>query len=141
MISHANLLSNARTLVQAWRFTRDDVLLHALPIFHTHGLFVACNVTLLAGGSLLLLASFDVDEVIRHLPNATAMMGVPTYYVRLLARSDFSAEATRNIRLFISGSAPLLPATPVQFLQRSEERRVGKECRSRWSPYHSKKQL
>jgi malonyl-CoA/methylmalonyl-CoA synthetase len=122
MISHANLLSNARTLVQAWRFTRDDVLLHALPIFHTHGLFVACNVTLLAGGSLLLLASFDVDEVIRHLPNATAMMGVPTYYVRLLARSDFSAEATRNIRLFISGSAPLLPATHVQFLQRTGHR-------------------
>ena len=92
MMSHANLLSNARVLVKAWQFTSDDVLLHALPIFHTHGLFVACNVTLLAGGSMLFLAKFEPGEVIRQLPNATAMMGVPTYYGRLLSRDDFTLQ-------------------------------------------------
>jgi len=122
MMSHANLLSNARVLVKAWQFTSDDVLLHALPIFHTHGLFVACNVTLLAGGSMLFLEKFDAREVIRQLPNATAMMGVPTYYGRLLSRDDFTAAVTKNIRLFISGSAPLLAETHAQFERRTGHR-------------------
>ena len=122
MLSHANLLSNAQVLVKAWQFTSDDVLLHALPIFHTHGLFVACNVTLLAGGSMLFLPKFDPSEVIRQLPNTTTMMGVPTYYGRLLSRDDFTAAVTKYIRLFISGSAPLLAETHVQFERRTGHR-------------------
>ncbi len=88
MLSHANLLDNARTLVEAWRFTADDVLLHALPIFHTHGLFVACNTVMVSGGSMIFLPKFDADAIIAGLPQATSMMGVPTFYTRLLARED-----------------------------------------------------
>jgi malonyl-CoA/methylmalonyl-CoA synthetase len=111
MLTHENLASNARTLVDLWRFTREDVLLHALPIFHTHGLFTAATTTLFAGGSLLFLSRFDPDEVMRALPRATSMMGVPTYYVRLLQHPGLTREATRHVRLFTSGSAPLLPET------------------------------
>ncbi len=107
MLTHANLASNAETLREAWRFTAADRLLHALPIFHTHGLFVATNVTLLAGGSMLFLPAFDLDEILRLLPDSTAMMGVPTFYTRLLARPDFTRELVAHIRLFVSGSAPL----------------------------------
>ena len=111
MLSHDNLLSNALTLVDYWRFTSADVLLHALPIFHTHGLFVATNVVLAAGASMLFLPKFDADEVMRLLPKATAMMGVPTFYVRLLQHEGLTREATAHMRLFISGSAPLLADT------------------------------
>jgi malonyl-CoA/methylmalonyl-CoA synthetase len=111
MLTHENLASNARTLVDLWRFTREDVLLHALPIFHTHGLFTAATTTLFAGGSLLFLSRFDPDEVMAALPRATSMMGVPTYYVRLLQHPGLTREATRHVRLFTSGSAPLLPET------------------------------
>jgi malonyl-CoA/methylmalonyl-CoA synthetase len=111
MLSHENLASNARTLVALWRFTKDDRLIHALPIFHTHGLFVATNVTLLAGSSLLFLPRFDADEVFRLMPRATALMGVPTFYVRLVEDKRLTAEATAHMRLFISGSAPLLAET------------------------------
>jgi malonyl-CoA/methylmalonyl-CoA synthetase len=111
MLSHENLASNARTLRDLWRFTADDVLLHALPIFHTHGLFVATNVTLLSGGSMLFLPKFDPDAVFRVLPRATAMMGVPTFYVRLLQDARLTREATAHMRLFVSGSAPLLAET------------------------------
>ncbi len=111
MLTHENLASNARALVDLWRFTRDDVLLHALPIFHTHGIFTAATTTLFAGGSLLFLPRFDPDEVMRALPRATSMMGVPTYYVRLLQHPGLTREATRHVRLFTSGSAPLLPET------------------------------
>ncbi len=111
MLSHENLASNARTLVDHWRFTQDDRLIHALPIFHTHGLFVATNVTLLAGSSLLFLPRFDADEVFRLLPRATAMMGVPTFYVRLVQDKRLTAAATAHMRVFISGSAPLLAET------------------------------
>jgi malonyl-CoA/methylmalonyl-CoA synthetase len=108
MLTQANLLSNARALTDLWQFTATDTLLHALPIFHTHGLFVATNITLLAGGSMILLPRFDVDSVFAHLPRATAMMGVPTFYTRLLDDPRLTAAATAHMRLFVSGSAPML---------------------------------
>ncbi|KGJ04068.1 malonate--CoA ligase [Paracoccus sphaerophysae] len=111
MLSHRNLLSNARTLRDYWRVTAEDVLLHALPIFHTHGLFVATNTLMLAGAAMIFLPRFDAAQAIGLLPRATMMMGVPTFYTRLLDRADFTAEAAGNIRLFISGSAPLLAET------------------------------
>ena len=119
MLTHGNLSSNARALVEAWRFTADDVLLHALPIFHTHGLFVAANVALMSAASMLFLPKFDADEILRLLPRATAMMGVPTFYVRLLAGERLSRQAARHMRVFISGSAPLLPDTFREFLERT----------------------
>ena len=119
MLSHGNLVSNAEALRDYWRFTAEDRLLHALPIFHTHGLFVATNITLIAGGSLILLPRFDADEVIRLLPRATAMMGVPTFYTRLLARPDFTRELVSHIRLFVSGSAPLSAETHKEFQART----------------------
>ncbi len=111
MLTHDNLLSNAMTLRDYWRFTGDDRLIHALPIFHTHGLFVASNITLLAGASMYFLPKFDADEVLRLMPEATAMMGVPTFYVRLIQHPGLTREATANMRLFVSGSAPLLAET------------------------------
>lgn len=119
MLSHENLASNARMLVDYWRFTKDDVLLHALPIFHTHGLFVATNTLLMAGGSMLFLPKFDADEVLRLMPRATTMMGVPTFYVRLLAHPGLTREATAHMRLFISGSAPLLADVHRNFQERT----------------------
>jgi malonyl-CoA/methylmalonyl-CoA synthetase len=111
MLSHANLGSNAESLKEIWRFTSDDVLLHALPIFHTHGLFVASNVILSAGASMIFLPKLDPDEVFRLLPDATTMMGVPTFYVRLLQDERLNIDATAHMRVFISGSAPLLEET------------------------------
>lgn len=119
MLSHANLSSNARVLKELWRFTHDDVLLHALPIYHTHGLFVACNVLLLAGGRMIFLPKFDIEEVIEALPKATAMMGIPTFYTRLLAEERLTPDLVRNMRLFISGSAPLLAETHKAWQQRT----------------------
>jgi malonyl-CoA/methylmalonyl-CoA synthetase len=119
MLTHDNLLSNARVLVESWSFTGADRLLHALPIFHTHGLFVACNVLLLAGGSTILLAKFDADETLRLMPKATAMMGVPTIYVRLLEHFGLTREVTQHMRLFTSGSAPLLAETHRAFAERT----------------------
>ena len=122
MLTHDNLLSNAMTLLDVWQFTADDVLLHALPIFHTHGLFVACNVMLLSGGKMLFQSRFKVDEVLDALPYATTMMGVPTFYTRLLADERFTREAALHMRLFISGSAPLLADTHRQFEERTGQR-------------------
>ena len=122
MLTHENLLSNAQSLVEAWRFTRDDVLLHALPIFHSHGLFVATNVMLLAGGSMIFLPKFDVETVLSRLPEATTMMGVPTFYTRLLDEARFSKDLVAHMRLFISGSAPLLADTHTQFEDRTGHR-------------------
>jgi malonyl-CoA/methylmalonyl-CoA synthetase len=119
MLTHANLASNAGTLREAWRFTAADRLLHALPIFHTHGLFVATNVTLLAGGSMIFLPAFDLDEVIRLLADSTAMMGVPTYYTRLLSRPDLTRDLVAHMRLFVSGSAPLSAETHREFEERT----------------------
>ena len=115
MLTQYNLLSNAQTLFDAWRFTEDDVLLHALPIFHTHGLFVATNIILLARASMIFLPKFDVDSVFALLPQATSMMGVPTFYTRLLDDQRLTTDSTRHIRLFVSGSAPLLAETHLQF--------------------------
>jgi malonyl-CoA/methylmalonyl-CoA synthetase len=111
MLSHENLASNARVLVEHWRFTTTDILVHALPIFHTHGLFVATNVILMAGASMLFESKFDPARIVSLLPRATALMGVPTFYVRLLQQDGLNRQAARNIRLFISGSAPLLAET------------------------------
>ena len=122
MLSHDNLLSNAEALVEEWRFTGDDVLLHALPIFHTHGLFVATNVILLAGGSMIFLPGLDVDDLIRFMPQATTMMGVPTFYTRLLSDPRLDRELVGHMRLFVSGSAPLLAETHVEFEKRTGQR-------------------
>ncbi|MBT8455749.1 MAG: AMP-binding protein, partial [Alphaproteobacteria bacterium] len=122
MLMQNNLLSNARTLVDYWRFTDTDVLLHALPIFHTHGLFVATNVTLIAGGSMIYLPKFDIDRMIALLPRSTTMMGVPTFYTRLLDDPRFTRDLTKHMRLFVSGSAPLLSETHVTFEERTGHR-------------------
>jgi malonyl-CoA/methylmalonyl-CoA synthetase len=119
MLTHDNLLSNARVLVDYWRFTASDVLLHALPIFHTHGLFVACNVSLLSGGTMIFLPKFDAGEVMRLLPKASSMMAVPTFYVRLLDEPGLTRDLTRHMRLFTSGSAPLLSETHHAFRERT----------------------
>jgi len=119
MLTHANLASNAFTLVRHWRFTAGDVLIHALPIFHTHGLFVATNVALLAGASMIFLTRFDPAAVISAMPRATVMMGVPTFYVRLLQHPDLDKAAAAGMRLFVSGSAPLLPETFAAWLDRT----------------------
>ncbi|MER9577696.1 malonyl-CoA synthase [Mesorhizobium sp. M0189] len=111
MLSHENLASNARVLVDLWRFTAADVLIHALPVFHTHGLFVATNVVLMAGASMLFETKFDPTRIVSLLPRATALMGVPTFYVRLLQQDGLNRQAAKNIRVFISGSAPLLAET------------------------------
>jgi malonyl-CoA/methylmalonyl-CoA synthetase len=118
-LTHRNLASNALALVEAWAFTRGDVLLHALPIYHVHGLFVAIHCVLLSGAHMLWLPRFDVDEVIGLLPQATVMMGVPTFYARLLASPRLTREAAQNVRLFVSGSAPLLSETHAEFRART----------------------
>ncbi|KZL19412.1 Long-chain-fatty-acid--CoA ligase [Pseudovibrio axinellae] len=122
MLTQGNLLSNAETLVEYWQFEREDVLLHALPIFHTHGLFVATNVMLLVGGSMIFLPKFDLDAVLKFLPKATSMMGVPTFYTRLLSDERFTKNIAAHMRLFISGSAPLLAETHRQFEDRTGHR-------------------
>ena len=122
MLTQANLLSNAETLVQEWRFTERDVLLHALPIFHTHGLFVATNVVLASGGSMIFLPKFDLEDMLRLMPRATAMMGVPTFYTRLLEDNRFTRALAQDMRLFISGSAPLLADTHEEFEARTGHR-------------------
>ncbi len=119
MLSHRNLAANAVDLVATWGFRADDVLLHALPIFHAHGLFVACNVTLLATAKMIWLPKFDAAAVLRHLPHATVFMGVPTFYTRLLATPEFTTDTAKAMRLFISGSAPLLAETHRAFSERT----------------------
>jgi malonyl-CoA/methylmalonyl-CoA synthetase len=119
MLSHSNLASNAEALREAWRFTCQDRLLHALPIFHTHGLFVAANVMLLAGGAMIFLPRFDAKSILALLPRATAMMGVPTFYTRLLREGEFTADRVKHMRLFVSGSAPLSAETHKEFEART----------------------
>jgi len=118
MITHENLSSNARVLHDYWGFVPGDVLLHALPVFHVHGLFVALHTAFLNGSRMLWRSRFDVEEVMRLLPEATVMMGVPTFYTRLLAREDFTRDQCRSMRLFVSGSAPLLAETHQAFQER-----------------------
>ena len=122
MLTHRNLASNALALVEAWGFTRGDVLLHALPVYHVHGLFVAIHCVLLSGSRMLWLPKFDVHEVMSLLPKATVMMGVPTFYTRLLAEPSFGRAHTGGVRLFVSGSAPLLPETFREFEERTGQR-------------------
>ena len=119
MLTHANLYSNARVLHEAWGFRAGDVLLHMLPIFHTHGLFVACHTSLLNGSPMIFCPRFDAAEACRLLPRATVFMGVPTYYVRLLGEDGFGGRQCSNVRLFVSGSAPLLEQTFDEFRERT----------------------
>lgn len=119
MLSHVNLSSNANTLQRAWHWQPGDVLLHALPLFHVHGLFVASHAALLNGSKMIFMNRFDAHEVLRLLPRATVFMGVPTFYVRLLAEASFDAAACRAVRLFVSGSAPLLRDTFDSFHERT----------------------
>jgi len=122
MLTHRNLASNALTLVDRWGFTHDDVLLHALPLYHVHGLFVACHCALMAGARMLWHAKFDAAAVMESLAHASVMMGVPTFYTRLLDQPGFDASACSSVRLFVSGSAPLLPDTFEAFEQRTGHR-------------------
>jgi malonyl-CoA/methylmalonyl-CoA synthetase len=119
IITGGNLGSNALALADLWRFTRDDVLLHALPVYHTHGLFVATNTVLASGASMLWLPKFDAAHTLSLLPRATVMMGVPTFYTRLLSLDGLDHAAVASMRLFISGSAPLLSETHDQFRART----------------------
>ncbi|MBG1233318.1 AMP-binding protein [Aestuariivirga litoralis] len=127
MLSQGNLVSNAEALVSAWRFTSQDKLIHALPVYHTHGLFVATNTIFLSGGQMFFREKFDASDVIGLIPKATALMGVPTFYTRLLQREDFTRELCASMRLFISGSAPLLAET-----HRAFEARTGQAILERY---------
>jgi malonyl-CoA/methylmalonyl-CoA synthetase len=115
MLTHSNLASNAVSLHRAWHFEKGDVLLHALPIFHVHGLFVALHCALLNGSKIIFLTKFDTGTVIEHLPKSTVFMGVPTFYVRLLADPRLTKDVCKNMRLFTAGSAPLLEETFTTF--------------------------
>ena len=115
MLTHANLLSNAQALIEYWGWQPDDVLLHALPIYHVHGLFVALHCVFLTGTSMWLLPNFDLDELLRFLPSTTVLMGVPTFYIRLLQDERFDRGVAKNVRVFISGSAPLSEKTFAEF--------------------------
>jgi malonyl-CoA/methylmalonyl-CoA synthetase len=119
MLTHGNLLSNTEALVRAWAFTDADRLLHALPIFHVHGLFVGVGCVLLSGAGMRWLVNFDAALVTEHLAYCSVMMGVPTYYTRLLAEPSFNRSVCRNVRLFVSGSAPLLAETFAEFEART----------------------
>ncbi len=119
LLSHGNLAANAQTLVDAWRFTPSDVLLHILPLFHTHGLFVAAHCVLTSGASMVLLPTFDIDEILAALPSCSVVMGVPTHYTRLLTDERFTAAACARVRLFVSGSAPMTQATHAEFTART----------------------
>lgn len=119
MLTRANLASNAAVLASEWRFSPRDVLLHALPLFHIHGLFAAINTLLASGAGMLLLPKFDAASTLQHLPEATVFMGVPTYYTRLLQHAGLDRSSTANIRLFVSGSAPLLAETHREFFERT----------------------
>lgn len=119
MLTHDNLASNAKSLHRAWHFQPGDILLHALPIFHVHGLFVALHCAFLNGSKIIFLTKFDPQTVISQLPGSTVFMGVPTFYVRLLAEPSFNANACQNMRLFTAGSAPLLEETFTAFSKRT----------------------
>ena len=127
MLTHGALAANARALTTAWAFTGDDVLLHALPIFHVHGLFIAMHCVFLAGASMVWLAKFDDAQVLAGLKSATVMMGVPTFYTRLLENAAFTRDTAAHMRVFICGSAPLLPSTFAEF-----EARTGKRILERY---------
>src|SRR3979411_898597 len=112
MLTHDNLASNSLSLVDYWRFTDKDVLIHALPIYHTHGLFVASNVTLFARASMIFLPKFDPELIIKLMARSTVLMGVPTFYTRLLQSPALSVESTKHVGVFVSGAPPTLPDNP-----------------------------
>ena len=146
MITHENLVSNVETLSSYWGFSSDDVLLHALPIFHVHGLFVALHTALMNGCTMHWLSKFDLKEVLPLLPKSTVMMGVPTFYTRLLGDTSFGRDHCKTMRLFIAGSAPLLAETHIEFEHRTGQRileRYGMtECGMITSnPYHDGKRV
>jgi len=126
-LSHQNLITNMLALKQAWQFTQDDILLHMLPIFHAHGLFVACHLLAHVGGAMIFLPKFDVADTLAYIGKATSMMGVPPFYTRLLATPAFDSALVDHMRLFISGSAPLLAETHREF-----EARTGKHILERY---------
>jgi len=143
MLTHGNMLSNALVLKDYWGWKKGDVLIHALPIFHVHGLFVASHGALLNGSKMIWFARFDPRAVIAKLPEATVFMGVPTLYVRLLGEPSFGKEACRNMRLFISGSAPMLIETFNEFLARTghqilERYGMSETVMLTSNPYHAK---
>jgi malonyl-CoA/methylmalonyl-CoA synthetase len=119
MLTHGNLASNALALAELWQFAPRDVLIHALPVYHTHGLFVATNTVFASGASMLFRRKFDADDVLQLMPKATVLMGVPTFYTRLLQHGALTREASLTMRLFVSGSAPLLAETHRQFYART----------------------
>jgi malonyl-CoA/methylmalonyl-CoA synthetase len=119
MLTHRGLSSNALTLAECWRFSEADVLLHALPIYHTHGLFAASNTAMVAGASMIFLPKFAADAVLHLLPSASVFMGVPTFYTRLLGHAALTKQLCAHMRLFVSGSAPLLPEIHQAFLLRT----------------------
>ena len=144
MLSHGNLLSNAQALKECWRFTETDVLIHALPLFHTHGLFVAVNIVLLSGASMVFRAKFDPRETIALMQHATCLMGVPTFYTRLLDQPGLTREATAPMRLFVSGSAPLLEETHRAFRERTghailERYGMTETCMNTSNPYEGER--
>ena len=120
MLTHGNIGFNALALKEAWNFTQEDCLLHALPIYHVHGLFVALGCVFLSGSRVLWMNAFDADEVLKILPKCSVMMGVPTYYTRLLSNPKLNNDTTANIRVFISGSAPLLEDTFNEFRSKTD---------------------
>ncbi|MFT5631262.1 MAG: malonyl-CoA/methylmalonyl-CoA synthetase [Gammaproteobacteria bacterium] len=122
MLSHKNLLSNAKVLTEHWQITASDRLIHALPIFHTHGLFVAMNTCLIAGASIRFIDRFDIDLILSEIPQSTMLMGVPTFYTRLLSDARFTRELCAGMRLFVSGSAPLLAETHTAFETRTGQK-------------------
>lgn len=141
MLTHENLRSNAIALTKLWEFTEEDRLIHALPIFHTHGLFVACNIILTSGARMLFLPSLDVNVLFDEMPRSSVLMGVPTFYTRLLQDERLNRETTANMRLFVSGSAPLTAET-----HRAFSEKTGKDILERYgmtetnmntsNPYH-----
>jgi malonyl-CoA/methylmalonyl-CoA synthetase len=122
MLTGDNLWSNTATLHAFWGFRPEDVLIHALPLYHTHGLFVALNLMLLNGGRMIFLRRFEAERVVALMPRATVLMGVPTFYMRLLASEGLTREAAAGMRLFVSGSAPLLASTHAEFEARTGHR-------------------
>ena len=118
-LTHQNLTSNCEVLEKSWEFSNNDVLLHMLPTYHTHGLLVACNLLAMVGGSMIFLPKFNVENALKWIPKATSMMGVPTYYTRLLDSAKFNKNISKHIRLFISGSAPLSADTHKMFKKRT----------------------
>jgi malonyl-CoA/methylmalonyl-CoA synthetase len=144
MLSHDNLWSNAKALIDAWGFTGEDVLIHALPLYHTHGLFVALDMALATGARCILLPRFDADEVLHLMPEATVLMGVPTFYTRLLASPRLTPDIAAHMRLFVSGSAPLLAETHEAFTARTghailERYGMTETCMNTTNPLHGER--